>query len=94
MKIAPIWQANRLNDFAVLPAHGWRSAPQRILNWQLDKVMAAASDDIAITEAFLRVIGLTSPASRLLRPAMLIRVIKANRRSTRTMHDSNRAGHR
>jgi 2-polyprenyl-6-methoxyphenol hydroxylase-like FAD-dependent oxidoreductase len=85
-KLVPIWQANRLNDFAVTPIHGWRSIPQRILNWQRDKVMAAAANDIAITETFLRILGLTAPTRRLLRPAMLVRVIKANRRSTRNTH--------
>jgi 2-polyprenyl-6-methoxyphenol hydroxylase-like FAD-dependent oxidoreductase len=77
-KIAPMWRANRLNDFAVIPVHGWRSIPQRILNWQIDKVMAAASNDLAVTETFLRILGLTAPPTRLLRPAMLSRVIKAN----------------
>jgi 2-polyprenyl-6-methoxyphenol hydroxylase-like FAD-dependent oxidoreductase len=28
-KIAPMWRANRLNDFAVIPVHDWRSIPQR-----------------------------------------------------------------
>ena len=45
-KIAPIWQANRLSDFAIIPVHGWRSIPQRILNWHVDKAMAAASNDL------------------------------------------------
>jgi flavin-dependent dehydrogenase len=92
-KLTPIWQANRLNDFAVIPVHGWRSIPQRILNWQRDKVMASAANDLAITEAFRRIPGLTAPPSRLLRPAMLIRVIKANRRPTGNMHGSNMQGY-
>ncbi len=87
-KLVPVWQANRLNDFAVTPIHGWRSIPQRILNWQRDKVMAAAANDIAITETFLHILGLTAPASRLVHPAMLIRVIKANRRSAGNTHGS------
>ena len=92
-KLTPIWQANRLNDFAVTPVHGWRSIPQRILNWQRDTVMSAAANDLAITETFLRILGLTAPPSRLLRPAMLIRVIKANRRPKRNMHRSNMQGY-
>jgi 2-polyprenyl-6-methoxyphenol hydroxylase-like FAD-dependent oxidoreductase len=93
-KIAPIWQANRLNDFAVTPVHGWRSIPQRLLNWQLDKVMAAASNDLAVTEVFLHVLGLTAPTSRLLRPSMMLRVINGNCRSVRNMHESNMEGYR
>jgi hypothetical protein len=93
-KIAPIWQANRLNDFAVTPVHGWRSIPQRLLNWQLDKVMAAASNDLAVTEVFLHVLGLTAPTSRLLRPSMMLRVINGNCRSIRNTHKSNMEGYR
>jgi hypothetical protein len=78
-----MWRANRLNDFAVIPVHDWRSIPQRILNWQIDKVMAAASNDIAVTETFLRILGLTAPPTRLLRPTMLSRVIMANRRAAK-----------
>ena len=78
-QIAPMWRANRVNDFAVIPVHDWRSVPQRILNWQLDKVMAAASNDLAVTEMCLRILGLTAPPTHLLRPAMLSRVMKANR---------------
>jgi 2-polyprenyl-6-methoxyphenol hydroxylase-like FAD-dependent oxidoreductase len=79
-KIAPIWRANRINDFAVIPVHGWRSIPQRIVNWQLEQAMAAASNDLAVTETFLRILGLTASPTRLLRPSMMLRVIKANRR--------------
>ena len=93
-KIAPIWQANRLNDFAVTPVHDWRSIPQRLLNWQLDKVMAAASNDLAVMEVFLHVLGLTAPTSRLLRPSLMLRVINGNRRPVRSMHESNRPGYR
>ena len=42
--------------------------------------MAAASNDLAVTEAFLHVLGLTAPTSRLLRPSMMVRVINGNRR--------------
>jgi flavin-dependent dehydrogenase len=78
-KINPIWQANRLNDFAVTPVDDWRSVPQRVLNWHLDKIAAAASRDLALTEAFLRTMALTDSPNQLLRPSMLMRVIKGNR---------------
>ncbi len=79
-RMTPIWQANRVNDFAVTPVDGWRSIAQQLLIWHRDKVMAAASQDLALTEAFLRVIGLIDPASRMLRPSMLMRVIAGNLR--------------
>ena len=79
-KLAPIWQANRLNDFAVSPVTGWRSFAQRALNWQTDKVMAAAAVDIRLAEAFVRILQLIEPSTTLFRPSMLMRVIKGNRR--------------
>lgn len=81
-KLAPIWQANRLNDFAVSPVHDWRSLPQRLLNWHTDKVMAAAANDMVLTETFIRTLGLIDRPSRLLRPSMLLRVVRGNRRRT------------
>jgi 2-polyprenyl-6-methoxyphenol hydroxylase-like FAD-dependent oxidoreductase len=82
-RLAPMWQANRINDFAVAPADGWRSIPQRLLNWHTDKVMAAAADDIVLTEAFMRVLQLLDPPVGLLRPALSMRVITGNRRRSR-----------
>jgi 2-polyprenyl-6-methoxyphenol hydroxylase-like FAD-dependent oxidoreductase len=88
-KLAPIWQSNRLNDFAIIPVRGWRGVPQRILNWHFAKVMTAASNDLAVTETFLRTLGLIESPTRLLRPPMLLRVIKGNRR-----HPGNSPAHR
>jgi hypothetical protein len=78
-----MWQANRINDFAVSPADGWRSIPQRLLNWHTEKVMTAAADDIVLTEAFMRVLQLLDPPVGLLRPALSMRVITGNRRRSR-----------
>jgi 2-polyprenyl-6-methoxyphenol hydroxylase-like FAD-dependent oxidoreductase len=80
-QLAPIWQANRIKDFAVSPADDWRSIPKRVLNWYVDKVMAAAANDMLLTEAFLRVLQLVDPATTLFRPSLLIRVIAGNRRN-------------
>src|SRR2546423_386495 len=44
-KLTPIWQATRINDFAVNPVDGWRSIPQRLLNWRLDNVNASTRPD-------------------------------------------------
>jgi 2-polyprenyl-6-methoxyphenol hydroxylase-like FAD-dependent oxidoreductase len=79
-QIAPVWRGNRLNDFAAAPVTGWRSVPRRLLNWNVDKFMAAAQNDIAVTEAFVRLLQMQDPATRLLRPSVLARVVAANRR--------------
>jgi len=83
-KLTPIWMANRINDFATRPVDNWRAVPQRLLNWRLEKVAVAAANDIVLTEVFLRTLALTESPLRLLRPSMLVRVIKGNRRAVRT----------
>ena len=79
-QLRPIWLANRVNDFTVSPVAGWRSVAQRGVNWQMDKVMAAAAVDIRLAEAFVRILQLIEPSTTLFRPSMLRRVIKANGR--------------
>jgi 2-polyprenyl-6-methoxyphenol hydroxylase-like FAD-dependent oxidoreductase len=77
-KIAPIWQANRLNDFAVTPTTGWSSWAQRAFNRYTGAYMAAASTDITLTETFLRVLqGLQSGAT-MMAPSRIGRVIVGN----------------
>jgi 2-polyprenyl-6-methoxyphenol hydroxylase-like FAD-dependent oxidoreductase len=78
-QLAPIWKFNRLNDFGIIPVQGWRIVPQRVLNWQLDKLMTAASNDIAVAETFLRTLGLVESPTHQFRPSRLLRVIKGNR---------------
>ena len=90
-QIAPIWRVNRLNDFAVSPVDGWRSVPKRLLNWRIEKVMAAAENDIVLTEAFLRVLQLVDPPTRLLQPSLMMRVVAGNRPAS---DESNRLGRR
>lgn len=83
-KLTPIWMSNRINDFAIRPVDDWRAVPQRLLNWRLEKVAVAAANDIVLTELFLRTLALADSPLRLLRPSMLMRVIKGNRRGVRT----------
>jgi hypothetical protein len=82
--LRPIWQANRLNDFVAIPADGWRSVPKWLLNWYMDKFMAAAANDIVLTETFVRILHLVEPSSRLMHPAMLMRIVKGQRRRATT----------
>ena len=79
-RLAPLWQANRLNDFAVWPTTGWRAAPQRLVNWYTDKLAAAAADDIVLAEAFMRMVNLLDTPAALLRPSLTMRVVSGNRR--------------
>lgn len=83
-KLRPIWQANRLNDFVAIPVDDWRSVPKRLLNWYMDKFMAAAANDIVLTETFVRILHLVEPSSRLMHPEMLMRIVKGQRRRATT----------
>lgn len=79
-KLTPLWQANRLNDFATAPTTGWRIVPQRLFNWYTDKLAAAAADDIVLAEAFMRMVNLIDPPAKLLTPSMSMRVVAGNLR--------------
>ena len=79
-KLVSLWQANRLNDFALAPTTGWRTTPQRLFNWYTDKLAAAAADDIVLAEAFMRMINLIDPPAKLLTPSMTMRVVTGNLR--------------
>ena len=79
-QIAPVWQSNRLSDFTLAQGGGWRSVLRRLMNWQMDKVWTAATNDPAVAEAILRVTHFVDPPARLLRPSFLMRLVAANRR--------------
>ena len=51
----------------------------RFANWCTEKLLTAAEEDIVITEAFFRVLNLVDPPNRMLRPAVLIRLLTARR---------------
>lgn len=72
-RLSPLWWANRLNDFGYTPVSGWRSLPQRVFNGYTTAYMAAASTDIALTEAFLRMLQGVDPATTLMRPGHVAR---------------------
>lgn len=80
-RVAPLWWANRLNDFGFTPESGWRSFPQRVFNGYTTAYMAAASTDMALTETFLRVLHGVDPGTRLMRPGHVARVIANGRRA-------------
>ncbi len=74
-QIAPIWHANRLNDFAVTPTTGWTMWPQRAFNAYTTAYMAAASGDAGLTEAFLQVLQGMDSGLTLASPVRAARVI-------------------
>ncbi|WP_082696743.1 FAD-dependent monooxygenase [Mycobacterium sp. IS-1590] len=80
-RLAPLWWANRLNDFGFTPASGWKSWPQRAFNSYTTAYMAAASTDMVLTETFLRVLQGVDPGTRLMHPSRVARVISTSGRA-------------
>ncbi|WP_216637267.1 hypothetical protein [Mycobacterium sp. GA-1285] len=79
-RLAPLWWANRLNDFGFTPASGWTSWPQRAFNSYATAYMTAASTDMVLTETFVRMLQGVDPLTSLMRPGHVARVITNNRR--------------
>lgn len=78
-----IWWGNRALDFILTPAEDWRATPKRLVNFVVDKVWAAAANDIALTETFLRTIELLDTQAVWFRPAQITRIVAAYRTKSR-----------
>jgi hypothetical protein len=50
----------------------------------MDKLMAAAANDIVLTEIFVRTLHLIDSPGSLMRPTMLMRIINGQRRRATT----------
>lgn len=79
---APIRQAWRLStnpDLALPEIEGTAPLSARLLNGYVDRVLTAAESDVAALDQFVRVTSLVDPATRLLRPGMIWRALRARR---------------
>jgi 2-polyprenyl-6-methoxyphenol hydroxylase-like FAD-dependent oxidoreductase len=83
---APIrqaWQLSANPDLALPEIDGTPPLPVRVFNVYVDRVLTAAECDAATFNQFMRVTSMVDPGTRLLRPAMIWRVARANYRRRR-----------
>lgn len=73
------WRAAVNSDLALPQIAGRRPASTRLGNAYLERVLVAAENDPAVVQQFLRSLNMIDPFTRLLRPSMALRVLKASR---------------
>jgi 2-polyprenyl-6-methoxyphenol hydroxylase-like FAD-dependent oxidoreductase len=78
-KIGVAWQTGASSDLAFPEVEGRRTPSMRITNRFVDFVLTGCETDTTVVMQFFRVSGLLDSPTRLLRPAFLYRVAKANR---------------
>jgi 2-polyprenyl-6-methoxyphenol hydroxylase-like FAD-dependent oxidoreductase len=79
-QIAGPWQFSAIADLGYPGVEGERSDQVRLVNQYVPAVLAAATQDPVVTDAFLRVAGLVDDPMSLMRPDIAVRVGEAMRR--------------
>lgn len=74
------WQLATGADLSLPEIEGSRPVRVRMINRYVDLFLAASERDAVLTVQFFRVAGLLDPPTRLMRPAMMRRVLTASRR--------------
>lgn len=82
-EIRKAWQTAAGSDLALPHVNGRPTLTMRINNAYMDRVLAATESDRTVTEQFLKVVGIVDKPSRLLRPSIIARVIRAHLRPPR-----------
>jgi hypothetical protein len=72
------WDIAVGGDLVFPGVHGRRTAKVRLANAYLGWLHAAAAHDADLASAFMRVAGLVAPPRSLLRPGILLRVLRAS----------------
>ena len=74
------WKLSAGADLAMPEVDAVASLPDRLVGRYLDRFVAAAADDAALTRLFFEVTGMIAPVTKLLSPATMLRVRRVNRR--------------
>jgi hypothetical protein len=72
------WDIAVGNDLRHPQVEGPRSPKVRFINWYIGKLHMAARHDAKLATAFLEVANLEAPPTKLLHPAIVMRVIRGN----------------
>ncbi len=90
-KVRVAWQTAVASDLSLPEVPGPRPLGIRISNACLEPVMTAAESDPVVAAQFMRVTAMIDPPARLLRPAILLRVARAQHRRTgkRYVHEGS-----
>jgi 2-polyprenyl-6-methoxyphenol hydroxylase-like FAD-dependent oxidoreductase len=76
--IGPAWQMAAGADLQFPHVEGRRTRAQRALSAYVVRLHAAAAYDPFLSRAFVRVSGLIDPPSALMRPSVLLRVLRSD----------------
>lgn len=73
------WQISAGGDLAYPEIEAPRPLMARVMNGYMAKVQAAATRDGFVTRTFMRVAGLVEPPQAMMRPGMILRVLRQGR---------------
>ena len=73
------WSVAVGNDLQLPHVEGQRTRMDRFISWYIGKLHIAARNDATLSVAFLQVVNMMMPATSLLHPRMIKRVLRGNR---------------
>jgi 2-polyprenyl-6-methoxyphenol hydroxylase-like FAD-dependent oxidoreductase len=82
--VGTAWRTAVSSDLSLPSVTGPRPLTMRLANVYVERLLTAAESDPAVTEQFLRVAGMLDSPARLLHPAMILRVLRGQRRKITT----------
>jgi 2-polyprenyl-6-methoxyphenol hydroxylase-like FAD-dependent oxidoreductase len=78
------WDISAGGDLSFPDVAGPRTAKVRLGNAYMARLQAAATQDGSVTRTFMRVAGLVDPPQALMRPGMILRVLRKGKRQPET----------